>query len=214
MAPERVTILVDHRERAPDVCDALTRLEVRVEHADLPVGDYIVAERVGVERKTVKDLHRSIVNRRLWRQIASLRVDLSHAYLVVEGVDLDAGPVSRVGVRSALLAVGELGVVVIRSRNPSDTAMWLSRIAARRQSRKPRRVARSVPHGRRATPESLLSALPGISSPVARNLLYRFGSVAGVASATRSELLQVAGIGDKRADTLVRLLANQRPNPR
>jgi DNA excision repair protein ERCC-4 len=62
------TILVDHRERGSGVPEALLRLGLSTEVLALEVGDYIVAEGVGAERKTVPDLHRCIANRRLWRQ--------------------------------------------------------------------------------------------------------------------------------------------------
>ncbi len=40
--------------------EALLRLGLSVALESLPVADYLVAERIGVERKTVGDLHRSI----------------------------------------------------------------------------------------------------------------------------------------------------------
>jgi ERCC4-type nuclease len=203
-----LTILADHRERASGIPEALVGLGFAVELSSIPVADYLVAEGVGVERKTGGDLHRSIVNRRLWRQVASLRTDLERAYLVVEGDDLDAGRVSRVGVRGALLAASDLGVAVIRSRSNEDTALWLARVATRHQLRKPRRVARSLPYGHAPTPVNVLASLHGISPVAARNLLEQFGSIAGVAAAERCELLTVPGIGARRAETLIRLLGH------
>jgi ERCC4-type nuclease len=209
VTPDPLTILVDHRERGSKVPGALERLGLSIELVALQVGDYIVGDRVGAERKTVRDFHRSIANRRLWRQVASLRVDFERAYLVVEGNDLDRGPVSQAGVRGALLAVTELGVAVVRSRDYSDTALWLARMAARCQQRKPRQVARSLPHGRAPTPENVLASLPGMSPVAARNLLEHFGSIAGIASASRAELKSLSGIGDRRADTLIGLLSSR-----
>ncbi len=204
-----LTILVDHRERGSRVPDALARRGISIEWVALEVGDYIVGEACGVERKTISDLHRSIANRRLWRQVASLRADFERAYLVVEGRDLDRGSVSRAGVRGALLAVIELGVPVVCSGDSSDTALWLGRMAARIQHRKPRAVSRSLPHGRASTPENVLAVVPGMSPVTARNLLERFGSIAAVARASRAELKSVAGIGDRRADALIRLLCTK-----
>jgi len=201
------TILIDHRERGSGVSQALERLGLSIEVVALDVGDYIVAERVGAERKTIRDLHRSIAERRLWRQVAGLRCDFHRAFLIIEGAHLDHGAVSREGVRGALLAVTELGVTVVRSAHPSDTALWLARIAARSQRTKPRRVSRSLPHGRPPTPSNILASLPGISFRAAESLLDRFGSIAGIAAATRTDLLDVPGVGERRADTLLELLS-------
>jgi ERCC4-type nuclease len=136
-------------------------------------------------------------------------VDLERAYLVVEGNDLDRGMISGAGVRSALLATIELGVAVVRSGDPGDTALWLARMAARHQGRKPRHVARSLPHGRAPTPQNLLASLPGMSPTTARNLLDHFGSIGAVAAATRTELTSVSGIGRRRAATLLALLSDE-----
>jgi DNA excision repair protein ERCC-4 len=202
-----LTILVDHRERGSGVPAALEQLGICTETLALEVGDYIVGEGVGVERKTIRDLHRCIEDRRLWRQVASLRVDFDRAYLVVEGVDLDRGAISRGGVRGALLAATELGVAVVRSKDPSDTALWLVRMAARRQRSMPRHVARSLPHGRKPTPRNILASLPGMSLTTAGLLLDHFGSIGGIAAATHAELTGVPGIGPRRADTLLALLS-------
>jgi DNA excision repair protein ERCC-4 len=56
-------ILVDSHE-GKSVVRALLALEARVTVRSLPVGDYLVATGVLVERKTVRDLHLSIVDGR------------------------------------------------------------------------------------------------------------------------------------------------------
>jgi ERCC4-type nuclease len=203
-----LTILVDHRESRSPVPVELARLGLSLEFLELKVGDYVVGGRYGAERKTVRDLHRSIANRRLWRQLASLRVDFVRAYLVVEGNDLDRGSISRAGVRGALLTVMDLGVAVVRTRDAADSALWLARIAARRACRTPRVPARSLPHGRAATSENILAAMPGMSLITARELLKRFDSIAGIASASAADLKSVRGVGVRRAETLIELLGN------
>ncbi|WP_411276877.1 ERCC4 domain-containing protein, partial [Gaiella sp.] len=89
---EGLTISVDVRERRSDVPAQLTQLGAPLSIITLAVGDYAVGNRV-IERKTVVDLHRSLVNRTLWSQVAALRHDPRRAYVVVEGEDLDDGPV-------------------------------------------------------------------------------------------------------------------------
>jgi DNA excision repair protein ERCC-4 len=204
---EVVKILVDHRERAPRLIERLEMLGASIEPTALPVADYLVAHRVGVERKTVADLHRSLADRRLWTQIASLRKDLKRAYLVIEGRSLDRGCISKAGVRSALLTVDALGVVVLRSEDEFDSALWLWRIAARHRGA-PTRVSRTVPHRSRGA-LAVLATVEGISPELARRLLDRFGSVGRVATATKEELVLVEGIGARRASNLRSTLANR-----
>ena len=206
MATESLTIPADYREKSCGVAEELATLGVSIEFRALEVGDYLVGAGVGAERKTVRDLHRSIGDRRLWRQVASLRTDLIRSYLVVEGNDLDVGSISRPGIRSALLAVSNLGVVVVRSRTPADTALWLSRMAIRHQRTKPTPVSRSIPHGRPPTPTNVLASLPSMSVEIAERLLEHFGSIAAIGSATSDDLQGVAGVGPRRAEVLLEIL--------
>lgn len=196
-----MTILVDHRERAGSLIETLGRQGALVATAVLQVGDYVVGDRVGIERKVVADLHRCIRDRRLWAQVAALRADLRRAYLLVEGRSLDAGCISRAGVRASLLTVSELGVVVVRSADQVDSALWIWRIACRHGDERIRPIARSARRGRRPA-IAVLSAVPGISASLASALEAEFGSVAGVAAASRQELEAVPGIGPTRATAL------------
>jgi ERCC4-type nuclease len=209
VATQALTILADHREQPSGIVDALAALGVDVRTTTLPVADYIVARGVGVERKTVADLHRSIIDGRLWLQVASLRVDLDATYLVVEGQDVDRGPITPNGIRGAILEVIALGIPVLRSTDVRDTASWLTCLARRtRDSHAPRRPERSRRRGR-VTPASVLSEVPGISPRLVSTLLDRFGSVAGIAVASSSDLMTVPGIGAERAKALHRLLGNR-----
>jgi ERCC4-type nuclease len=129
-----VKILVDVEEQRSSVPSCIEALGLTVEVSRLPVGDYVPATGAAVERKTVHDLHESVVGGRLWSQLFALRRDTQLPTLLVEGANLDAGRVSARGIRGALIRVAESGVCVIRSSDPSDTALWLYLLAARRWS--------------------------------------------------------------------------------
>jgi len=196
-----MTILVDVEEDRSPVPRCLESLGATVELVRLPTGDYRVSDDIAVERKTVGDLHASLVSGRLWSQLFALRRGTPCPYLVVEGPNLDTGRVSARGVRGALLAVIESGVPVLRSTGPEDTALWLYILAGRSDaaSDPPRR------RGRRrmvASPSGVLATVPGVSPVLANRLLARFGSIAGVAEASESDLREVEGIGEVRAVAL------------
>ena len=168
----------------------------------LAVGDYAVGDRV-IERKTVADLHLSLVNRRLWSQVAALRRDPRRAYVLVEGEDLDDGPVPARAVRGALLKVLDNGIRLLRTGSPADTALWLYVLARQEQRRMEHRA--TVSSGRRrivVSPVGLLSAIPSISIDCAKRLMGEFGSIAAIAAASESDLRSIPGIGPERAAAL------------
>ena len=204
-----MTITVDVRERRSDVPEALAALGVPISCVTLAVGDYAVGDRV-VERKTVADLHRSLVGGRLWGQVGALRRDPRRAYLLVEGPDLDAGLVPARAMRGALLKVIDNGIRILRTESPADTALWLSVLARQEQHRatpRPRIGQRPIVK----SPVGLLSAIPGIGIDQAKNLIAEFGSIAAIARASESDLRCIRGIGPRRAQSLIQALTQ--PNP-
>ena len=190
-----MTIDADVGEMPSGVPGELRALGATVRISQLDAGDYLVGRDMGVERKSVLDLHYSIENRRLWSQLLAYRSALRRLYLLVEGRSLDDGAISEAGIRGALLEIGDRGVTVIRSTDARDSAFWILRLAARAQrsgappTPRPRRYARA------AQPLDVVSCIAGIGPSKARSLLSHFGSVAAIASADRDELHEVAGIG-------------------
>jgi ERCC4-type nuclease len=208
---ERLTISVDVRERRSDVPAQLTALRVPLSIVTLAVGDYAVGDRV-IERKTVVDLHRSLLNQRLWSQVAALRRDPRRAYLLVEGEDLDEGPVPPRAVRGALLTVIDNGIRLLRTPSPADTALWLTVLAHQEQRRMEHRTTAAT--GRRpivTSPVGVLAAIPGISIDSAKALLTEFGSIAAIAAASEPDLRSIPGIGPERAAALQHALKGRTP---
>ena len=201
-----LTISVDVRERRSDVPMLLIEAGADIDLVTLAVGDYAVGDRV-IERKTVADLHSSLVNRRFWSQVAALRRDPRRAYVLVEGEDLDDGPVPARALRGALLKVLDNGIRLLRTPSPADTALWLTVLARQEQRRVEHRA--TVATGRRPiviSPVGLLAAIPGISIESAKALLSEFGSIAAIAAASEPDLQSIRGIGPERAQALVRAL--------
>jgi ERCC4-type nuclease len=203
-SPARV--VADVHERASGIPAYLDALGLDVQIAALPAGDYALGAETLVERKTVSDLHGSILKGRLWPQLNKLRAASAFPYLLVEGRDLDAGPLHPNSVRGACLAAIEKGVALLRTTDHTDTARWLHRLALRAQEYE--EAPERPPPGGNALPkpalgpetaEALLSCIPGISTASARKLLLRFGSVAEVAAASAEDLQRVPGLGPERA---------------
>lgn len=200
-------IIVDVHERRSGIGETLIELGAEVDVAPLPAGDYAVGAETLVERKRVLDLHAAIMKGRFWAQLGKLRGACSFPYLLIEGSDIDRGPLHANAIRGACLAVIDQGVALLRSGYQRDSALWLHRLAVRCQQIEPaaeRPVYAQRPRadsGKEAA-EAMLASVPGISTSCARALLEHFGSVAAVVAANRAEWLEVAGIGAERARAL------------
>jgi ERCC4-type nuclease len=204
-----MTILCDHREERSGVPDLL-----RVEHdidvvpRQLPAGDYVLSDRLVVERKTGADLAASIKNRRLFEQVARLVEAYEAVVVLVEGEPVHIGEASW---RGALGRVLLSGVAVLPTDDQDDTADWLARLyrLEGRPAGEPRLRAmpRRPTEDRMQVAEDVLGCLPGVSSVGARRLLEHFGSLAAVFAAGDDELREVAGFGPVRAERLAALFS-------
>ncbi len=201
-------VVVDVFERGSGIPPVLHGLGARVTVEPLSAGDYRISGGVLVERKTVADLHGSLGRGRLWAQVGKIRDEAVSPFLLVEGDDLDDGPRHPNAIRGALLAIVDLGVTLLRSRDPADSALWLHRLATR-QARKSRPRSRPVGGSTIETPGvEVLVAVPGISTQTARALIARFGSISGLLAAGPERWAEVDGIGAVRAHALASALLN------
>ena len=85
MTKETVRIVADERERQSGIPDELVNLKAVVDFAQLKVGDYIVAPDSAVERKSIRDLVKSIYDGRLFAQCSELVNHYAKPVLIVEG---------------------------------------------------------------------------------------------------------------------------------
>ncbi len=202
--PHVPTIVVDSREMNTRVVEHLRRRPVRLERDNLEVADYVIGERVGVERKSERDFAESLKDGRLMDQARELAREFERPVLIVEGNPRREVEPESVDGALAALAV-DFGLTVLQSSGPGETAELLYRMA--------RRVARderpAQPRRRRDVEDlrvEMLSCIPGVGPELARRLLERFGSVGRVVTAEVSELKRVEGIGERRARKIRRFL--------
>ncbi len=206
-----LTITADVHERASRVPDLLSNLGVQVELQSLPRGDYKIGEETAVERKTVHDLHLSIIRGRFWKQIHKIRA-ARWPYLLVEGKSIFAGPIPANSIRGVCLAVNDLGVTIVRTEHADDSANWLFRLASRRLygATRDRPIYAQRPKSTAVPPaEAALACAQDISVETARTVLSRFGSLRNVSAASVDELLALPGVGPKRAAAIVALIHDE-----
>ena len=196
-----LSVAADHREPRA-VLQALEQLDMRVTRTTLSAGDYIVGRYTRIERKTVRDLHSSVMSGRLWQQINHLRASCTYPIVLVEGIDIDAGPLRASSIRGVLVALADRGVPVLRAKDHRDSAAWIRSIALARVPGRRIQVGRRYrrPTGvRDPVAVSMLCTIPGISLQNARDLIAAFRTVAAIAQATPDQLRAVRGIGEHKS---------------
>lgn len=205
-------IVADMRETRSGVLQALqSRGKARVEISDLEVGDYIVSAQVGVERKQVQDLARSIVNRRLHMQIELLSVAFQKPVLIVEGTLSALQSMCDPSLVYGALAWVTLdkGTYISWSSGANDTALILESLARHAQQEPKDIPLRSgKPKDLGLLARYVIEGLPGCGSATATRLLAHFGSIENVITASENDLKLVAGVGERTAKEIRKLVSH------
>lgn len=211
-----VMVYVDKREIRSHVAHALEKLGVEVVLRTLEVGDYVVSERVGIERKTAEDFLSTFLDGRdLFSQISDLARAYRRPLLIIEGEGIyTKRQIHPNSIRGALSTVAiDFGVPVLFSKDEEDTAALISVIAKREQADNSKKEINL--HGNKTAStlpeqqEYLVSAISEIGPVVAKNLLRHFGSVERIMTASREELMAVELVGPKTADRIREVVSGE-----
>ncbi len=213
--PERkkniVRIIADVRERGCGVVkDLYSDPEVAVEIRQLPVGDYILSDRVVVERKSAADFVQSIIDGRLFEQAKNMVENFVRPVIVVEGDPYVVRNVHPNAIRGAIATLAvDYGIPVVFTRDAKETAALLKIIARREQlemKREPRLRGEKRIMSLPEMQQYIVESLPFVGPKLAKNLLKTFGTVERVFTASERELAQVEGMGPKRAKEIRKVL--------
>ena len=203
-----INIIADDRECKSDVIMSLSEIEnVDISIQRLSVGDYQIDNRLIVERKTLKDFAVSIIDGRLFKQMICLANSNSDGVLILEGTSRDMVEIgiTREAMQGALITVSLiLGIPVLRSKDPSETAKLIVYIGRQIESIAIGGLQRHGyrPKSKRKRQLFILQGLPGVGPERAGRLLEKFSSVEGVVCASSNELQTVDGIGKSIADKI------------
>lgn len=194
--------------------------EVPNERRELKVGDYFCGDisvegtyvGIPVERKEIGDYLRSLNDGRRDEQLYNMSYGFPLSYIVTIGspsralrgtkLTVNAYISSLVGASLKRAPDGVGGqVVTVNLEGEPEFVLFLKYLDEKVKEGSFARVP--VMQKRTWKPEELLvyvvSSLPGIGSKTAEKLLKSFGSVRGVMNASMEQLLEVDGVGPKRA---------------
>lgn len=207
----QVHIYADNRELNSAVPATLRQMDdVELTMETLPVGDFILSERVAVERKTWTDLLDTLTSgdRSLFNQLGDLRRNFEYPVLLLEGDidDLYARNIHNNAIYGTLGSIVlSFGVYPLYSRSEKESAAMLARLAHREQVKNKQSVNPHADKGSRSqaeTQEYIVSSVAmNVGPKLATRLLDHFGSVAAVFNASVEELQAVEGVGKKTAES-------------
>ena len=202
-------IVADDRETSSRVVEHLSELGARLQIRRLEQGDYLIGDRILVERKTARDFVDTLVERDLFGQIRDLATGSSRPVLIIEGGDIyTARDVNPAAIRGAFAAIAvDLGVAIFLTKDELETAQMILTFARREEGGRGERKIHPYKSYRslKEQQEYIIASFPSVGLRNARLLLSHFGSVKGVLDAGEEALRAVKGIGEKTARQIFEL---------
>ena len=214
----KVNLKIDFREQRSGVVEEIGKRadKISFELVTLPVGDYLIEDKIIIERKTLSDFLVSIKNGRIFQQAYRMAKSGKNGLIILEGDKsmVDSSSMSRKAVQGALIHLEVfVGIPVIRSLNVQETAALMVDILHQcQQQQLPRQkhIISGNP-GIRINKEQrqklfIIQNLPGIGTNKGMALLKSFGTIENIMNASQVDLTKVKGIGKKLAERIYAVL--------
>jgi len=202
-------ILCDTRETASPVVRILSLMGVTLRLEQLIVADYVISERVGIERKSAQDFNDSIKDGRLFNELLELTTNFERSILVLEGDPFQNTNISHNALYGAITSIIlNLGVNVFKTKDPRDTAMFLFQLTKKEQTKTKNKINlrfEKAPIETSRLLEYIVAGIPGVNSLRAQNLLSEFKTLQNLFNSDIPDMTKINNIGKKIAQEIYKI---------
>ena len=206
---EKFTIVCDNRETSGPVVRALSIMGVFLELDQLKVGDYIISNRVGIERKSGSDFNDSLMDGRLFDELINLNKNFKRSILILEGDPFQNTNINHNSLYGAISSIIlNMGITIYKTRDSRETAMFLYQLAKKEQTRSESKIKLrfdKAPVDNSHLLEYIIGGVPGINSSRAKRLLKAMKTLQTIFTSDIGDLMKVDGIGRKIAQEIYKL---------
>jgi len=208
-----LSIIIDTREQNSKVVTEISKRGIKINTAQLSIGDYIISEDTAIERKSVEDFLESLIDGRLFSQAKSLKEQYISPIMILEGEGLHhKRNINDSAVYGALASIiNDFRIPIVSTKDEEETASLISALMSRKKGVKRTSSVRKDKESMSTINQKkfIIEGLPSISGTLAERLLDHFGSVRSVFKADVKELQEVKGIGPDTADRIVKILDDE-----
>jgi Fanconi anemia group M protein len=203
----QVTLYVDDREPA-EMVDRLRQVQnLDVQVASLETGDYLVHEKLIIERKTARDLVTSVIEdkKRIFNQVERMSGSGMRFILLIEGDiyrETNMQLPAMNGLLSYLSVIPGVSIIPTLSMTQSVYLMVTMIKHAVQGLGYELGLRGSGPKDPSLAAPFVLEGIPGVSAATARSLHSHFGSIQAVCQASIHDLMEVSGVGKVRAEII------------
>ncbi|XP_009471037.1 PREDICTED: Fanconi anemia group M protein [Nipponia nippon] len=207
-------ILVDSREisSGAEVISSLKAVHgVKVQVCSLSSSDYVVSNRMAVERKFLSELLNSVNRNKVTQRIQRLQSMFERICVIVEKDRIKTGETSRFFQRTqyydgVLSALVQAGVRILFSTCQEETAGLLKDLALVEQRKNAAIRVPTEVEGHKRDVLSFYLSIPHLSYPAALNMCHCFGSVKKMANSSPLDIATGAQVSRQKAEEIYRYL--------
>lgn len=203
-------VYADNRETASSVVRTLSLFGVQLKLQNLEVADYIISQKVGVERKSTKDFSDSIKDGRFFKELKALSQNFYRPILILEGDDpITMSNLSENAIYGAIFsAMINMGIYIYQTKDSIETARFLYHLAKKEQldHKKDFKLRfEKAPMKMSSLLEFIVAGIPGINHLRAKSLLSEFKRIKEIFNADIGNLIKTANIGKKLAQEIYKI---------
>lgn len=207
MFDSNLSMIVSNRQKGRPIATELESLGIVLRYANLKVGDFLISDKMAVEIETAEEFLESINNKLLFRKLIDFKRDFPEAVFILQGFSSLNGKMNSPKVRSAISYITVLNrMPIIMTQDAKDSAQYMDLLARQalhglthdRDAEKPKEKYANTQEAQLA----IVSALPEVGPSTAETLLKHFGSLSKIFKASVADLVQVSGIGKKKAERI------------
>ena len=213
---KKMKIIIDDRELQSQVVKYLHKFGVETQIQRLDVADYIISDKIAVERKTGRDFADSLCDRRLFEQSIHLCNSYETPIMIIENyagvLERNITPQSLHGAMLSLTL--KFKITIVHTMSEYDTANMLKTLLKRQtNANKTFQIHSNKPCKTLSEQqEYIVASISGVGVVAARALLSHFKTVKNVMTASVDELQEVDGIGEKSAEKIKTILNSKYNN--
>jgi len=198
---EQFEIVCDNRETASPVVRNLSLMGVNLRLEQLSVADYVISNRVGIERKTSKDFTDSLKDGRLFKELKTLMEMYERSILVLEEDPFTDSNLSDNAIYGAISSIIlNFGIIIYKTKDAKETAMFLYQLAKKEQTESSSTLKLrfdKAPIENSRLLEYIVAGIPGVNALRAKNLLNELKTLQNIFLADIPDLTKVENIGKK-----------------
>ncbi|MFX1256984.1 MAG: DEAD/DEAH box helicase [Promethearchaeota archaeon] len=202
-------VICDNRETASPIIRFLSLIGINLRLEHLTVADYVISNRVGIERKSAQDFNDSIKDGRLFNELIELRNKFERPILILEGDPFINSNINENALYGAITSIIlNLGVNVYKTKDFKESAIFLYHLAKKEQSETKSSINlrfEKAPIDISLLLEYILAGIPGVNSLRAKNLLNEFKTLQKIVNSDIGDLMKAENIGKKIAQEIYKI---------